>query len=185
MDLRQWLVEEFDDAVARLRGQVLELVPPDRRLERPGGGNSIAWACFHAARHADLAQSAMTNRDVVVDAWRARLPSAVMGGGGIEEGEQPWSEDLEPVLVDSYLAAVSDSCGRVLAQLSLNDLEHVPDAVGALRRGGVNADAFDWLYRLWDGQPAAFLVRWPLIGHVANHTGEMIATRNRMGLSPF
>jgi hypothetical protein len=28
-------------------------------------------------------------------------------------------------------------------------------------------------------------VRWPLTGHLTNHVGEMIATRNRMGLSPF
>jgi hypothetical protein len=35
------------------------------------------------------------------------------------------------------------------------------------------------------GQPAAFFVRWPVIGHAINHVGEMIATRNRIGLSPY
>ncbi len=65
------------------------------------------------------------------------------------------------------------------------DLDAVPDTEAALARAGVGTDAFGWLYRLWSGQPAAFLVRWPLLGHVANHVGEMVATRNRMGLSPF
>jgi hypothetical protein len=38
---------------------------------------------------------------------------------------------------------------------------------------------------MWAGKPMSFFVRWEVIGHLANHTGEMIATRNRMGLSPF
>jgi hypothetical protein len=185
MDLRQWLVDEFDDAVERLRGQVLALVPLDRRRERPGGGNSIAWACFHSARHADLAQAAMTSADLVLDGWRDQLPGAIKGGGGLEEAEQRWSEDLDPVLVDAYLAAVCGAAHRLLVEHGAEELERVPDTAGALGRAGVGPDAFGWLYRMWDGKPAAFLVRWPVIGHVANHTGEMIATRNRMGLSPF
>jgi len=185
MDLHRWLVDEFDDAAGRLRAQVLDLVPADRRAERPGGGNSILWACFHASRHADLAQSALTGGDLELDAWRDQLPGAVKTGGGVEEGEQPWSEDLAPAVVDGYLGAVCDRVQRTLGGLDPAALERVPDAPGALRRAGIDTEGFDWLYRMWDGKPAAFLVRWPLIGHVANHTGEMIATRNRMGLSPF
>jgi hypothetical protein len=185
MDLQRWLVDEFDDAVERLRGQVLQLVPAERRLERPGGGNSIVWACFHSARHSDLAQAAMTGAGLVLDGWRDQLPGAVKSGGGMEEGEQPWADDLDPVLVDAYLGAVCDAGHRLLAGVAPDDLERVPDTSGALGRSGIDADAFGWLYRMWDGKPAAFLVRWPVIGHVANHTGEMIATRNRMGLSPF
>ncbi|HET9051460.1 MAG TPA: hypothetical protein VFO60_07130 [Candidatus Dormibacteraeota bacterium] len=185
MDLQEWLVEELDDAVARLRGQVLELVPAERRSERPGGGNSIAWACFHAARHADLAQSAITGATPVLEGWRDQLPGAVKAGGGIEEAQQPWSDELDPVRVDGYLLAVCGAGQRLVSELEPDELELVPDATAALARGGVDAGAFDWLYKMWSGKPAAFLVRWPVIGHVANHTGEMIATRNRMGLSPF
>jgi hypothetical protein len=185
MDLHQWLVEEFDDSLARLRGQVLDLVPAERRAERPGGGNSVLWACFHSARHADLAQSALAGGDLVLDAWRDQLPGAVEAGGGIEEGEQAWSVDLGPPVVDAYLAAVCASTQRALGALRADELERVPDTTGTLKRAGVDTGAFDWLYRMWDGKPAAFLVRWPLIGHVGNHIGEMIATRNRMGLSPF
>jgi len=38
---------------------------------------------------------------------------------------------------------------------------------------------------LFGGLLVGWLVRWPLLGHVGSHAGEMIATRNRMGLSPF
>jgi hypothetical protein len=38
---------------------------------------------------------------------------------------------------------------------------------------------------MWGGQSLGFLVRWPLIGHITNHVGEMISTRNQQGLSPF
>jgi hypothetical protein len=185
VELGQWVVEEFDDAVERLRGQVLQLVPADRRLERPGGGNSIVWACFHSARHSDLAQAAITGEQPVLDAYRDRLPDAITSGGGMEEAEQPWSDDLDVVVVDAYLTAVCDGGHRLLGELAPDDLERVPDTTGVLRRNGIDGDAFDWLYRMWDAKPSAFLVRWPVIGHVANHTGEMIATRNRMGLSPF
>jgi len=87
--------------------------------------------------------------------------------------------------VDAYLVAVCDAGHRLLGELTSQDLDRVPGTAAALRRCGVDSDAFDWLYRMWDGKPASFLVRWPIIGHLANHTGEMIATRNRMGLSPF
>ena len=155
MDLQQWLVDEFDDAVARLRGQVLELVPAERRAERPGGGNSIAWACFHAARHADLAQSAITGADLLLDGWRAELPGAVKAGGGIEEGEQPWSGDLDPLLVDAYLLAVCDAGHRLVSELEPDELDRVPGTTGALERAGVDTGAFDWLYRMWSGKPTA------------------------------
>jgi DinB superfamily len=185
MDLRQWLVDELDDAATRVRAQVLERVPVERRFERPGGGNSIVWATFHTARHADLAMSALSGSDLVLARWGDNVTPAGKGGGGVEEAEQAWSEELEPALVDQYLAAVCEEGRRLLGSMAPADLEHVPDAPSALRRAGVDASTFDWLYAMWDGKPAAFLVRWPMIGHLANHTGEMIATRNRMGLSPF
>ena len=42
MDLTQWLLAGHDDLAARLRGQVLDLVPTGRRTERPGGGSPIS-----------------------------------------------------------------------------------------------------------------------------------------------
>jgi hypothetical protein len=49
----------------------------------------------------------------------------------------------------------------------------------------VPTEGYGWLYRMWDGQPASYFLRWEVVGHLTNHVGEMIATRNRLGLSPF
>jgi hypothetical protein len=181
MDLQRWLVGEIDDASGRLQGQVLSLVPAERRFEHPGGGNSITWACFHIARHADLALSVLSGSDLLAP------PDQRRGGGGLEEEEQPWagSEALPSGSVDAYLEAVLDATRRLLSTLGPNDLDRVPETAAALEAAGVGAADYPWLYRMWAGQPAAFFVRWPLVGHVGNHIGEMIATRNRMGLSPF
>jgi hypothetical protein len=165
--------------VAR-HAQVLSLVPETRRWERPGGGNSVNWACFHIARHADLALSVLTGDGLVLtpDQWR--------GGGGVEEDEQPWAEELlTPATVEEYLAAVIAATRTYLCALSVASLERIPETAAALEAASVAIDRYPWLYRMWSGQPAAFLVRWPLVGHLGNHVGEMIATRNRMGLSPF
>jgi hypothetical protein len=43
VDLSQWMVGEIDDITTRLRTQVLQLVPPSRRRELPGGGSPILW----------------------------------------------------------------------------------------------------------------------------------------------
>lgn len=177
--MQQWLVDELDDITARLKVQVLFQVPEDRRRERPGGGNSILWACFHGARHADLALSILTGAPLLLPA------GGYPDGGGLEENEQPWSGELAPEAVDSYLTDVMAASRRYLAEVKPDDLDQVPDTGAALARNGIPTDNYDWLYRMWTGQPAAFLVRWPLMGHLGNHMGEMVATRNRMGLSAF
>jgi hypothetical protein len=112
-------------------------------------------------------------------------PSAIAGGGGLEEAEQPWSEELDPLLVETHLNAVLDDVRSYLAEIPLERFEQYPEVRGGLELAGIAPDRFGWLWQMWEGRPAAFLVRWPLIGHVGNHVGEMLATRNRLGLSPF
>jgi hypothetical protein len=41
----------------------------------------------------------------------------------------------------------------------------VPDASGGLIRAGIGPSEFGWLHRMWQDKPAAWLVRWPLLGH--------------------
>ncbi len=182
VDLRQWLIDELDETTARLKTQVLHRVPEERRREQAGGGSSILWVCFHAARHADLALSILTGRPLLLPALAG---GAGGDGGGLEEEEQPWSPQLEPGDVDSYLADVLAAGRGYLGTVTGDVLDETPDTTSALKDAGVPTDTFDWLYRLWGDKPVSFLVRWPLMGHVGNHVGEMIATRNRLGLSPF
>lgn len=179
MDLRHWLVDELDDSAARLTAQVLSLIPDERRYERPGGGNSIIWGCYHVARHADGALAVLTGKDLIL------LAGEGCAGGGLEEAEQPWSAELGVDAVDGYLSEVLAAARSYLARVDTDEMDRVPDTNGALANAGISKDAFYWLYRMWSGKPVSFLIRWPLMGHVGNHVGEMIATRNRMGLSPF
>ncbi len=186
MDLSQWVLSQFDDTVERLRAQVLDLVPPERRREQPGGGNSILWGCFHLARHADLALAVVAAEEPAPPAGRLALgPVAATGGNGLQEAEPSWAGALPPEGVDTYLGAVVARVRQFLSAAVPSRLELVPDVQPRLTGANIDAGDFAWFYKMWQGQPVAFFVRWPLIGHIANHTGEMIATRDRMGLSPF
>jgi hypothetical protein len=172
--LQAWLLQELDDVRARLLHQVLDRVPVKRQTERPDGGNSIAWTCLHVARHAQLALLVLG-----VDA----VDPPVVGGDGLGEAES-WPHEVDPSRIETYVADVLDASRRYLTSVEPAALGDVPDAEGALAGAGISRDRYAWLYEQWSGQPAAFFVRWPMIGHAVNHVGEMIATRNRMGLSP-
>jgi len=186
MDLSQWLVAELDDTTARLRGQVLDLVPRERQLERMPGGNSISWAVFHVARHAALALRVAGFLEPGPDERLASFdPRAVAGGAGLQEVEQPWAAEFDPVAVDGFASSVLGDVRRYLGGLSPAALDERPDVESGLEACGIEPEEFGWLYGMWGGQPLGFLVRWPLIGHVTNHVGEMISTRNQLGLSPF
>jgi hypothetical protein len=174
MELADYLVFQLDDTLARHRSQVLDLVPRDRQKERLPGGNSIAWATFHVGRHAALAlevlgagTSASTSRGA---------------GDGLQELEQDWFASVTAEQADEYTTAVFADVRRYLA--SGPDLDERVDVAAGLRAAAIDEQAFGWLYRMWE-QPVAFLVAWPLTGHITNHVGEMITTRNQLGLSPF
>jgi len=186
MDLTDWLVSELDDTTARLRGQVLDLVPRDRQLERMPGGNSIAWATFHVAKHAALALRVVGFLEPGPDERLASFDGqAAAGGAGLQEVEQPWAASFDAAAVDEFASSVFGDVRRYLGTLSPAALDERPDVDAGLHAAGIDSDAFGWLYGMWGGQPLGFLVRWPLIGHVTNHVGEMISTRNQLGLSPF
>jgi hypothetical protein len=185
VDLTQWLVAEHDDTAARLRGQVLRLVPAQRRGERPGGGSPIIWSTFHLARHAALALDVLAPGAVpAAPDWVAALAGDAASTAGFEEAPAPWAGEMSAADVDAHLDRVLHATRAFLAEPGL-DLDAVPDVPAALSRAGVQDEDLVWLRRMWTGKPAAWLVRWPLTGHVVNHVGEMLATRDRLGLNPF
>ena len=188
MDLTQWLVAEHDETAARLRGQVLDLVPVGRRTERPGGGSPILWNTFHLTRHAALALDVLEpGAAPPAPNWLPRLAGPAAGAvpvAGLEEAPAPWADELPAAGVDAYLSQVLDRTRGFLADPGV-DFDAVPDVAVGLGRAGIGEDDVPWLRRMWTGKPAAWLIRWPLTGHIGNHVGEMLATRNRMGLSPF
>jgi hypothetical protein len=148
-------------------------------------GNSMRWTMYHIARHAalalDVVRGTAGERDPRLDAFPA---AATRGGAGLQEVEQPWTADLDPDAVVAYLEGVLADVRSHLGGVTPAELDRRIDVRGALRTAGVEEDAFGWLFDQWDG-PAGFLVRWPMLGHVTHHVGELITVRNLLGLSPF
>jgi hypothetical protein len=180
LDVRRWVADELGEIRQRLEGQVLAIVPAERRFEQPGGGNSIGYGLWHLAVHADFALHGVLQGEGPMLA-AGGLPT----GCGLAEAEDPLVATLDPDLVVHRLGEVLDDAARWLTIADVAGLDRPVDASAVLADAGVPDDSYGWLYRMWDGKTAAYFLRWELIGHVGNHVGEMIATRNRMGLSPF
>ena len=165
-------------------------MPLERWTDPVGdGGSSIAWLAFHTALHEDLAVNAVLRRDAtVLSTARAALGlTAVPGATGLGEAEQP---ELTAALrldeLGPYVRAVHERTAAWLGSLTDDDLDgDDADGPGGLARAGIDETAVPWLYRMWDGKPAAWFVQWEAIGHRVNHLGEMVSVRNRLGLSPF
>jgi hypothetical protein len=177
MDLRGWITDELGDVRRRLSDQVIAQVPADLRVERPGGGNSIHYGLWHVAVHADMALA-------VLRAAPPRLAPPVPGCG-LEEAENPAVSELPPDAVVRDLDDVLDAVAEWLLTVDPTSLDRPAGGPSILAKSGVPSDSYGWLYRMWDGQPASYFLRWEVVGHLTNHVGEMIATRNRLGLSPF
>ena len=176
MDLRTWLLTEATEGRTRLQSQVLDRVPSELRSVRPGGGSSINWGLHHVTTHAELALGVLAQSLTSVD--------SACGWGGLEEEEPDWSVELDSDDVQQRALEVLERIVHFVDELPLERLDFRPDVVVALEDIGVDTDRFAWLVRMWGNEPASFLVRWPLIGHVGNHVGELVAVRNRLGLSP-
>lgn len=185
MDLTAWLVAEHDDTAARWRDQVLAVVPPEARRMRLPNGNTMVWTTWHVARHAALALDVVRGTAGEPDPRLRSFPSeAVAGGAGLQEVQQPWTDALDPDAVVAHLQAVLADVRGYLAGVDAAELDRRPDVRAALREARVDEREFGWLAALWDG-PVAFLVRWPMLGHVTHHVGELITVRNLLGHSPF
>jgi hypothetical protein len=189
VELRDWIVDEHASAGSRFEQSVVAAVPLECWTDPAGeGGSSIAFLAFHAAYHADLAASAvLAGSDPVLAEHRAALRiDGLPGAIGLAEAEPPEltaALDLDALL--DYVRAVHDMGARHLQQVDPTTLGRPADGPAALARAGVDEAAVPWLYRMWEGKPASWLVQWEMIGHRVNHLGEMVSVRNRLGLSPF
>jgi hypothetical protein len=120
-------------------------------------------------------------------AWAEVLRNSLAGrsgiengpGVGVEEAAPPWADQLCPEKVDGCLDDVLAGARRFLVGPAI-DLDAVPDVSSGLIHAGIGPGEFGWLHRMWQDKPAAWLARWPLLGHIGSHVGEMIATRNRI-----
>lgn len=190
MDLRGWITAEHSANWARFSDGVASRVPLDRWTEHPDdGGSCLAQLVFHVTLHADMALHAVVlDQSPLVNKWRDRLGlSNLLPHKGLPEAEDAGvvAAIQVPVLVD-YAAAVHEATGAWLTGTDLAQLDEVPPASERLRkRGLVSVDSVPWLHAMWTDKPVSWFVQWECIGHALNHLGEMVAVRNRMGLSPF
>lgn len=188
MELRGWIQGELASLRRRLDGGVLATIPHDRRRERvDGGGIAPTYVLWHLTRHHDVAvHRVIRGADEVVAGWTDRLGVHHDLWRGLAEGEDSELVDqLDPAAVDGYALAVIDATAHWLDGADLARLDHHPDTAAALRALGTPEDRFDWLYTMWEGQPASYFLSWEAVGHSVNHLGELVSIRNRMGLSPF
>jgi hypothetical protein len=188
VDLRSWVSADVVSLRQRLKTGFVDIVPPDRWRERvDDGGIAPVYVTWHVARHHDVAINCVLRRvPEVLQAWQDRVGIAEDTWRGLAEGEDhDLVDQLSPEGVGQYCMAVLDNTIDWLADAELPDTASVPDSVGTLRSLGVPEDKFDWLYSMWDGKPAHFFLAWEAVGHGYNHLGELLAIRNRMGLSPF
>jgi len=189
VDLRGWIVDEHAAVESRFEQSVVAAVPAERWRDPAGvGGSSIAFLAFHTAYHEDLAvNGVLRGVPPVLDAHRAALGlDGAPRSLGLAEAEP---EDLTAVLdlaaLRSYGRAVHDATAAHLATLDPATLGAPGHGPAGLAAAGVEDAEVPWLYRMWEGKPAAWFVQWEAIGHRVNHVGEMVSVRNRLGLSPF
>jgi len=191
MELAAWLVDDLAAVRARFLNAIAAHVPEERWTERAdGGGSSIAALLLHVTVHQDLAaQTALGGQAPRFTALAAGLglDAGASPVASLQEAEDPeLTRTLDLAALQAYAAEVHDDVAAVLAQLTTTELEARPPAAERLATvGGVGFDEAPWLYEMWDGKPAAWFVRWELIGHVQGHVGEMVSVRDRLGFRPF
>ena len=191
MELGAWLVDDLAAVRARFLNAIAAHVPEERWAERAdGGGSSIAALLLHVTVHQDLAVrtalGGQTPRFVAV-ATELGLDAGASPLASLQEAEDPeLTRALDLAALQSYAAEVHDDVASALGQVTEVELEAQPPAVERLAAvGGVDYDHAPWLYAMWDGKPAAWFVRWELIGHAQGHVGEMVSVRDRLGFRPF
>jgi len=191
VELAAWLVDDLAAVRARFLNAIAALVPEERWAERAdGGGSSIAALLLHVTVHQDLAvRTALGGQapcfaEVAADLGLAAGASPL---ASLQEAEDPeLTRALDLAALQGYAADVHDEVTSALARLTEADLEARPPAGERLASvGGVQYDDAPWLYAMWDGKPAAWFVRWELIGHAQGHVGEMVSVRDRLGFRPF
>ena len=188
MNLVEWILAEHDSLVDRFESSIKAHVSRDRWRERPDGtGSSIAYLMVHSCLHADLAVHAVLgDRAMLVDRDGLGIADGASSAGLGETEDPALTAVLDLDGLATYWTEVNDAVRACVMALDLAELDVATDASMQLDRwGSVCENDAPWLHRMWRGKPRSFFLQWEAIGHRINHVGEMIAVRNRMGLSPF
>jgi hypothetical protein len=191
VDLRDWLADDLEAVRTRFEAAVASQVPETRWRERAdGGGSSLAALLLHVTVHQDLAvHTALAGRPPRFSGEAAALGLARDASplASLQEAEDDRvTASLDLSALRRYAADVHRDARTMLAELDVDELGTVADAAGRLAdAGGVSHEDAPWLHAMWSGKPAAWFVRWEVIGHAQGHVGEMVSVRDRLGYRPF
>ena len=192
MNLQHWIAADHTSVLTRFDNAIVMHVPVEQ-WKVSGGPDapspSITWLLFHMTYHQDLAlNTAVRNHRPVLAEHRDHLgighlpPSA-----GLSESEDRAVTDAVDIAsLREYVDAVAAGTAGWITRLSSMALDTVPSASWRLEhKAGIPADGdLSWLHSMWTGKTVAWFVQWECIGHGHAHVGEMLAIRNRLGLSP-
>jgi hypothetical protein len=191
VDLSAWIAGDLAAVRQRFLGAIREHVPRERWRERAdGGGSSIAALLLHVTVHQDLAtQTALGDRPPLFSD-RSRGLGLAAGASPLASLQEAEDPDTTGVLdlgaLEAYAAEVHEVATRLVTDLRPDDLDRVPPAGERLAAmGGIPSEQAPWLYAMWEGKPAAWFVRWEIVGHTQGHVGEMVSVRDRLGYRPF
>jgi DinB family protein len=191
VELSAWLIDDLAAVRARFLNAIVAHVPEDRWTERAdGGGSSLAALLLHVTVHQDLAGRTALTGEPPRFAERAAplgLDPAASPLASLQEAEDPdLTSRLDLTVLQAYAAEVHEDAVALLATITPAALDERPAAADRLAgAGGVPPDDAPWLHDMWSGKPAAWFVRWELIGHAQGHVGEMVSVRDRLGYRPF
>jgi hypothetical protein len=191
VDLRGWLADDLEAVRTRFEVAVASQVPETRWRERAdGGGSSLAALLLHVTIHQDLAvHTALGGRPprFAAEAASLGLTRDASPLASLQEAEDvDVTSALDLPALRRYAADVHRDARAMLARLDVDELGTVPDSSGRLADvAGVSAEDAPWLHAMWSGKPAAWFVRWEVIGHAQGHVGEMVSVRDRLGYRPF
>jgi hypothetical protein len=190
MDVIGWIGNDLRSLSGRLTTSVIGVVPHEFWHDPiDNGGSSLTHLLLHLARHHDLAvATAIRNHPPLFAAHREALGlSAAPPSAGLPEREDATiTKEIPAEALITYLDEVFNATAAWLDNVASMALDTIPDSDKRLtRHADLSVDDVGWLHRMWADKPVWWLVQWPVVGHGNAHTGEAIALRNRLGLSPF
>jgi len=192
VNLQHWIADDHASVLTRFDNAIVPHVPLSQwkvsgSAEAPSP--SIAWLLLHMTYHQDLAlNTAIRNHPPLLAEHRDALglghlpPSA----GLTESEDRDVTDAVGLAALRGYVDSVAEATAAWIAKLSVMALDSVPSASWRLEhKAGIPADGdLSWLHSMWTGKTVAWFVQWECIAHGHAHVGEMLAIRNRLGLSP-
>ncbi len=190
MDLRQYLTLQYMTPQVVIDQHILPGISQEQMRARPaGGGNSVAWILWHAARCEDVGINAMVRGAPQVLALPEFAGAAGLGdlriGTGLSDDEvASFSASVDGDALLRYRLAVRKEMLGWLNSCDLAALDEKPDIDARLAQLDPLWPEKDdaWVRDLFGTLTNAGFVNWLASGHTLLHAGEMQATLARLGV---